>query len=63
MGMVLDLLALLEEGILGGLLGGRARKSALHGGPELRSKARGSAEAKALGNHDRCLELGGFKRM
>lgn len=53
MGVVLDILALLEEGVLAGLRGSGARKATLGRGPELRSDARGGAETEALGNHDR----------
>ena len=49
MGVVLDILALLKEGVLAGLRGRGAGKTALDGGAELAN----GAEAEALGNHDR----------
>lgn len=47
---MLDLLALLDEGILD-LLRSGALKTTLDGGPDLRSEARGGTETEALGNH------------
>lgn len=49
MGVVLDILALLEEGVLAGLRGSGARKTTLGRSPELP----GGAEAETLGNHGR----------